>query len=507
MTEKSKNNNTDLADVWLYRQKLRSGFTGVSEKVASSLEKLATKRIRTNHGDQHPTISLPTSPEQHNMPGGNGQGAEGGDPRLTTDEVVQTLCRELISMKMDSQKLLEHLLDEKRKDDPTGRMQAARLRDAQKFLIKPPEPFSRPTATRSTARFLEEYQQYASNITDDPAIIIKGLESYLKDEALATYKTFLIVHPEKASFREMAKELQKEYDTLSPEERLRTYAHRKQGDSEAVTDYARDITLLMATSDLSETTKLDFFINNLLPKYRKLVISKAPNTIKNAVTAAQEVEATLQAQKNEFDTLKDMVLKQQKTQDKETVEMIRSVSWHDRSRGRTQRPLLGRSYDRRGSRSPYRPPRDQSYDRNEGYSPYQRPRGQSPEGRRSYSRDSSWSSNSRPSSPETRTSRDGSYDRYSSRDSSRNRDSEYHNYYPAEPREAYKPSGRYRDYQTSSAHRNSYRGYQDMLPRDSYRPHERSGRPRDRGDREDKYRSTRRPTPGPEKRYEKDHLN
>ena len=92
MTEKSKNNNTDLADVWLYRQKLRSGITGVSEKVASSLEKLATKRIRTNHGDQHPTISLPTSLEQHNMPGGNGQGAEGGDPRLTTVIFSTSFC-------------------------------------------------------------------------------------------------------------------------------------------------------------------------------------------------------------------------------------------------------------------------------------------------------------------------------------------------------------------------------------------------------------------------------
>ena len=400
---KQRHTPQQIESIREYRRKLRSNVLGVSEAVVNGIETLAQLAlpnvVDTGLSDQpdthtHPTLGAKESQITHCILMTSNAGQEGDDNNgansgLKQEDFVAALCQEMKAMRTESLQLLDQLITERKKDDPAARFQANRLRDAQKLLIKPPEPFSRPTALRSTDKFLDEYHAYAQAITEDQATIFKGLQSFLKEEALATYKTFVTTYPEKTSFYSVAQELRKEYDTLSPEERLRTYAHRKQKEGESVIEYGREITLLMAPSTLNETVKIEFFINNLLPKFKQLVISRQPINLKQAITYAQEGEATLAAQQAGLDELKNTFFKHSEPKEN-AVQMIKSVSWQDRKYAR------GRRYSR-----------DRQYNR-------------------PYSRESSPSSGSRPSSPGSPfESRNNSSDGYSSREGSRERPHRY----------------------------------------------------------------------------------
>ena len=72
----------------------------------------------------------------------------------------------------------------------------------------------------------------------------------------------------------VVQELISEHKKLSAEERSKTYAHRKQKDKESVEDYARDMKLLMVSSQITIPEALNPLdpkqLHNIVPHFPRI---------------------------------------------------------------------------------------------------------------------------------------------------------------------------------------------------------------------------------------------
>ena len=73
--------------------------------------------------------------------GQGGDNNDGANAGLKQEDFVAVLCQEMKATRTESLQLLDQLITERKKDNPAARFQAYLLRDAQKLLIMPPEPF------------------------------------------------------------------------------------------------------------------------------------------------------------------------------------------------------------------------------------------------------------------------------------------------------------------------------------------------------------------------------
>ena len=232
--------------------------------------------------------------------------------------------------------------------------------EANKALTPKPDKFARPTALRSTRQFLEKFVKFCRNAGD--LEMFEGLENFLEGEALAVYKHYCNRHP-MGSFAGIRDHLLGELKQLDSEERTKTFMHRKQKESESVTDYSREMDLLMCNYDLPEELRAQVFLNGLKPEISQVLIGLPIETVKEAKAKAverelvvksesaksAEVEKKLAETKAEQDSVINMIQNRGPFYSQHNKPQDKSVSFNDQRAARPQTPGGRRS--RSGSRN------------------------------------------------------------------------------------------------------------------------------------------------------------
>ena len=244
-----------------------------------------------------------------------------------------------------------------------------------KHLLSKPEKFSEPTAMLSTDKFLERFDRFARDATN--ADKLEGLENFLDGLALAIYRAYIQQNP-RCSYNEMTRHLGNRLDKLSAAEKSKSFIHRRQRSDESVTDYARDMELMMSSSNVPDRLQIDIFVNGLHESIRDVLIGLTFETLEQARDKAYERELVVAREdkdKLELQRLCDDIVQKHEA----TINMIQN-SGHQ-SRRVTFDDEKKKEYSKPRSDSPYVKPPSRSTSKDK-----QQPRSRSNSGNRSRSR-------------------------------------------------------------------------------------------------------------------------
>ena len=225
-----------------------------------------------------------------------------------------------------------------------------------KALIPKPDVFSAPTAMVSTRQFLQKYGRFTRNNTDLEKF--EGLENFLEGGALAVYKLFSHRNP-MASFKEICAHLLEELKHLSPDEKSKTFMHRRQASEESVMDYSRDMDLLMCDQELPEEVRAQIYINGLAKPIKDVLVGLPIESLKDAKARALEREMVVKAESARMSELSEIKEKFQAEQES-VINMLYNRGGFKRGRRRSSSRGREVNFKNRRDQTPGRSSRSSS---------------------------------------------------------------------------------------------------------------------------------------------------